>query len=182
MIYDLMKVFRVSANRERGSALNFNKFEEYKLFVEDTARFSERRQSVNNSYVTINSIILTALAFLVKDAGFDRPWQAFAVIPVSLAGAVICWRWVMIINNYKKLVGFRIDQLRIMESDPGMAGCHRMYHKEDVLYPGDAGEKTTTHKALSFSEKEKFLPYIFAALYVTLAISLLGFLIGILFS
>ncbi len=162
--------------------MSFNKFEEYKLFVEDTARFSERRQSVNNSYVTINSIILTALAFLVKDAGFNRPWQAFAVIPVSLAGAVICWRWVMIINNYKKLVDFRIDQLRIVESDPGMAGCHRMYHAEDALYPRDAGGKTLTRKALSFSEKEKFLPYVFAAIYVATAVSLFGFLLGVTFS
>ncbi|MGH9847893.1 MAG: RipA family octameric membrane protein [Blastocatellia bacterium] len=162
--------------------MSFNKFEEYKLFVEDTARFSERRQSVNNSYVTINSIILTALAFLVKDAGFDRPWQAFAVIPVSFAGAIICWRWMMVINNYKKLVDFRINQLRIIESDPDMAGCHRMYHAEDEIYPRNAGGKTITHKALSFSEKEKFLPYLFTTIYVATGVSLFGFLLGKIFS
>lgn len=57
-----------------------NKFEEYKLFVEDTAKFSERRQTVNNTYVAVNSILLSAVSFLVKDAGFEGPWQATAVI------------------------------------------------------------------------------------------------------
>jgi len=37
-----------------------DKFEEYKLFVEDTARFTDRRQTVNNIYVAVNSIILGA--------------------------------------------------------------------------------------------------------------------------
>ena len=35
----------------------FNKFEEYKLFVEDTARLSDRRQTISNIYVTVNSIL-----------------------------------------------------------------------------------------------------------------------------
>jgi hypothetical protein len=32
-----------------GQGSSFDKFDEYKLFVEDTARFSERRQTVNNT-------------------------------------------------------------------------------------------------------------------------------------
>jgi hypothetical protein len=36
----------------------FDKFEEYKLFIEDTARFSERRQTVTKTYITVNSAIL----------------------------------------------------------------------------------------------------------------------------
>jgi hypothetical protein len=50
-----------------GKLDSFDVFEEYKLFVEDTARFTERRQTVNNTYVAVNSIILSAIALLVKD-------------------------------------------------------------------------------------------------------------------
>lgn len=46
----------------------FDKFEEYKFFIDDTARFSERRQKVGSTYVAVNSIILSAIAFLVKDS------------------------------------------------------------------------------------------------------------------
>ena len=35
----------------------FDKFEEYKLFVDDTARFTERRQTVSNIYVGVNSLL-----------------------------------------------------------------------------------------------------------------------------
>ena len=47
------------------------KFDEYKLFVESMDRFSNRRQQISNTYLTVNSIIIGAIAFLVKDAGSD---------------------------------------------------------------------------------------------------------------
>lgn len=52
-----------------GNITNVDKFEEYKLFIEDTARFSERRQNVGSTYIAVNSIILSAIAFPVKDSG-----------------------------------------------------------------------------------------------------------------
>lgn len=114
-----------------------DKFEEYKLFVEDTGRFTERRQTVTNIYVAVNSIILSAIALLVKDAGLAPFWRSFVVILVLMAGIIICLQWDRLILKYKRLVGFRIDQLRAMEDHQDMAGCHRMYHAEDLLYPRD---------------------------------------------
>jgi hypothetical protein len=52
----------------------FDKFEEYKVFIEDTARFAERRQKVGSNCVAVNSIILSAIAFLVKDSGLTDRW------------------------------------------------------------------------------------------------------------
>jgi len=40
------------------------KFEEYKMIIDDSARFSERRQSITNTYITVNSLLLTAIAFM----------------------------------------------------------------------------------------------------------------------
>ena len=34
-------------------AIRMPNLEEYKLFVEDTARFTDRRQSITNLYITI---------------------------------------------------------------------------------------------------------------------------------
>lgn len=143
-----------------------NKFEEYKLFVEDTAKFSERRQTVNNTYVAVNSILLSAVSFLVKDAGFERPWQATAVILTLMAGIVICDHWKRLIHKYKKLVGFRIDQLREMEKSPEMSGCHGMYHFEDKLYPRDEKGHVIKGKGLNFSDREIWLPNIFLTVYM----------------
>ena len=150
-----------------------NKFDEYKLFVEDTARFSERRQTVTNIYVAVNSIILTGISFLVKDAGFIPLWRAFVVMLILTAGSFICLQWGRLINKYKLLVGFRIDQLRLMEEHPDMANSHKMYHAEDFLYPRDPQSQVISGKGLNISDLEKWLPRVFIIVY---SIFFLGFL------
>jgi hypothetical protein len=150
----------------------FNKFEEYKTFVEDTARFSERRQKVTNTYVTVNSIILSAIALLVKDIGLAAQWQAVVVIPLLVTGITICLSWRQLILNYKELVNLRIDRLREMEELKEMEGSLRMYHAEDNLYPRTTqGELKPgkglnfSNKGLNFSDLEHQLPWVFIALY-----------------
>jgi hypothetical protein len=149
-----------------------NKFEEYKLFVEDTARFTDRRQTVSNIYVAVNSIILSAIAFLTKDAGFVPVWRACVVMLVLAAGIVICLQWDQLILKYKRLVGFRINQLRALEDTPEMVGCCRMYYAEDELYPRDKYNQPIPGEGLNFSDRERWLPRVFIAVY---ALFLLGF-------
>ena len=151
-----------------------NKFEEYKLFVEDAARFSERRQTVSNIYVAVNTIILSAIALLVKDAGLDPVWRAFVIVLVLAAGIVICLQWDRLIYKYKELVRFRIEQLRKIEEHPEMANSHRMYHAEDALYPRDAGGNPIPGQSLNISDRERWLPRVFIFVY---ALFLLGFVI-----
>jgi hypothetical protein len=150
----------------------FNKFEEYKTFVEDTARFSERRQKVTNTYVTVNSIILSAIALLVKDIGLAAQWQAVVVIPLLVTGITICLSWRQLILNYKKLINLRIDKLRAMEDLPEMVGNSKMYHAEDELYPRTTQGERKRRKGLNFSDLERQLPLVFLTLYVI-------FLIGV---
>jgi len=159
---------------------NINKFEEYKLFIEDTARFTDRRQTVNNIYVAVNSIILTAIALLVKDAGLNSFWRTLAVMPMLAAGIVICLQWDRLLIKYKKLVGFRINHLRKMENLPEMVGCHRMYHCEDELYPRDMDNQPIPGKGLNFSARERWLPWVFIMLYSLFALFLIGFVIHLL--
>ena len=143
----------------------FDKFEEYKMFIEDTARFSERRQKVGSTYVAVNSIILSAIAFLVKDSGFTGRWQLLVVLPLLIAGMTICLSWRQLILNYKKLVNLRIDRLRAMEELPEMEGSSQMYHAEDDLYPRSGQGERKRRKGLNFSDLERQLPWVFIALY-----------------
>jgi hypothetical protein len=157
---------------EEGEISSVGKFEEYKLFIEDTARFSERRQKVGSTYVAVNSIILGAIAFLVKDSGLTGRWQLLVVIPLLAAGITICLSWRQLILNYKKLVNLRTDRLRAMEELKVMEGSLRMYHAEDNLYPRTTqGELKPgkglnfSNKGLNFSDLERQLPWVFIALY-----------------
>src|SRR5688572_1509136 len=101
-----------------------NKFDEYKLFVDDTARFAERRQTVRSTYVVVNSVLLSAIALAVGDSGLSGRWQALVAVPLLIAGIAICWSWRQLILDYKKLIGLRIDKLREMETE--LDGSSRM--------------------------------------------------------
>jgi len=65
-----------------------DKFEEYKLFVEDSARFTERRQAISNTYVTVNSLLLAAIGLLIKDLGARGIWTLLLLLPLVVAGVL----------------------------------------------------------------------------------------------
>lgn len=145
-----------------------DKFQEYKLFIEDTARFSERRQTVTNTYISVNSALIGLIIFLVKDAGLTDWWLVAAMMPLIIAGIVICSFWYRLLESYKKLLDFRFKQLEAMEKAPAMKGCHQMYVKEAGRFYRNAPPK----QRLGFSRIEMRLPLLFIALYALTAIGL----------
>ena len=142
------------------------KFEEYKLFVEDTARFTYRRQMVSNIYVAVNSIILSAVAFLGKDANLAPVWQSFVILLVLSAGIVICLQWERLLYRYRELGRLRFRLLREMEATAEMEGCAMMYHAEDALYPRDDQGQVLPGQGLNISDRERWLPWVFITVYV----------------
>ena len=141
----------------------FDKFEEYKLFVGDTARFTERRQTVSNIYVGVNSLLLAAIGLLIKDLGARCLWTLVLPLPLITAGIAVSLWWRQLIRKYKKLVGLRISTLREMEDE--MPESVKMYHGEDKLYPRDKDGKMIPGKGLNFSDLEARLPLLFVVLY-----------------
>ena len=156
-----------------------NKFEEYKLFVEDTARFTDRRQMVTNIYVAVNTILLSAVALLVKDAGLENWAVALAVIAILIGGTAVCLFWRQLIHKYKALVGLRIRELRRMEESPELDGCHQMYHVEDELYPRDERGEMIKGRGLNISDLERRLPWVFIVLYVVFGAGIVAWLLDL---
>ena len=145
-----------------------DKFEEYKLFVEDTARFTDRRQMVSNIYVAVNAVLVAGIGITVKDGDITSMLKFLLVVPILAAGFVVSLRWILLIRKYKVLVGLRMDELREMEDHEAMEGCHRMYHAEDRLYPRDRSGRTIPGQGLNFSDLETVLPQVFLCVYVFL--------------
>ena len=131
--------------------------------MNDTARFSERRQTVSNIYVGVNSLLLVAIGLLIKDLAARAPWTSLLPLPLVVAGILVCLWWRQLIRKYKALVGLRIDRLRKMEED--LPESARMYHAEDELYPRDAKGAMVPGKGLNFSDLEARLPMLFIVLY-----------------
>lgn len=147
---------------------NINKFDEYKLFIEDTAKFTERRQNISNLYVTVHSLLLAAIVFAVKDSQADQIWMLILPMPIVIAGIYVSRWWGQLILKYKLLVGLRITMLREMEEATELAGLKNMYHAEDELYPRNPDGTMVEGEGLNFSDLEAKLPKIFIALYSAL--------------
>lgn len=146
----------------------FPKFDEYRLFIDDTARFSERRQNVGNTFVAVNSLLLTAIAFLVKDSGVRDYGLMVTILPIPLvvAGVLVCIWWRQIILKYKELIRLRMRELQAMESLPEMHGCQEIYHKEnEELYKRNTAGVPLPLGRLNFSDLESRLPILFMFLY-----------------
>jgi hypothetical protein len=134
-------------------------FDEYKLFVEDTGRTSDRRQTVNNIYLSVNSVLLGAVAILVQQGQLRSFLFLVVEIFIAIAGYFICNDWRKLITQYRKLLAFRFEQLRGLEAT--MPGSTKMYSKESEYKPlGFAGDKQ------GFFSIEIKLPTIFQVLYV----------------
>lgn len=158
----------MAENEEKISPVKFN---EYKTIVEDTARFTDRRQNASNLYVTVNSLLLTAIAFIVKDANLKQIWILFFSIPLVVAGIYVSSWWKQLLDKYKKLNKVRFDILWEMEEKDELEGIEKIYHREDELYPRDEHGNIIQGEGLNFSDLENKLPTLFITLYI---IALIG--------
>ena len=140
-----------------------DKFAEYALIIEDTARFTERRQTISNNYVAINSLVLAGLGVLIKDVGMQGPWVLLLPLPLVAAGIAVSLWWEHLILRNKALVRLRMKVLYEMEAR--LPGAEMIYHREDELYPRDSTGQLIQQSTTSFSDLEVRLPQLFLLLY-----------------
>lgn len=146
--------------------------DEYKLFVDDTARFSDRRQTISNFYLTVNSVLLVAIGLLAKDLGAKSVLNLLLPLPLVVAGVAACLWWRELIGKYKALIKLRINKLREMETE--IPDSVQMYHAEDELYPRNETDNLIPGTGLNISDIEKRLPHLFAVLYAIYGVVLVG--------
>lgn len=104
-------------------------WDEYKMFVEDTQRLSDRRQAANNIYLSVNSLLLGAVALLVQLGGLNQPVFLPIVILIAIAGFFICRDWLRLLLTYRQLLNLRFSVLK--EREKSFTGSFTMYHVED---------------------------------------------------
>jgi hypothetical protein len=143
------------------------KFEEYKFLSESTQFLTERRQAASQTYLAINTAIITVLAFLVKDAGLKSWGLVLVCLPLFAVGVLACLVWQRMIENYRSLINWRYEQLMALERDPGLSGSHQLYNKERAEYLG-----TSSRRSFGFSGLEKQVPFLVLILYIVFALGM----------
>jgi hypothetical protein len=135
-------------------------FQQYKLYVEMMDKVSERRNTANSFFVSANSLLITILAGIIAvDREIDRTvWLA---IP-AIAGFLIAFNWVRIIQSYRDLNTHKFTIIHALEKRLPV----RMYDAEwQVAEQG----KTSSYRPLS--HVERWIPYIFMVLYALIAVA-----------
>ena len=93
------------AVKEKDYGNDFKKhlLEQYKLYVEMADRISSRRSKANTFFLSVNTLLVTAIGVLSKlESGFET-LNLWWVLTTSFAGILFCWAWLSIINSYRQL-------------------------------------------------------------------------------
>jgi hypothetical protein len=148
-----------------------NKFDEYKFFAESTQYLSDKRQNATKTYISVNLAVFTVLAFLIQDVDIKGWVLIFAISPLFLVGASVCYIWHKTLTQYKDLIGWRYGQL--MEMEQKIPDSHQMYIKEweDFFKLRQGKEK------FGYSRLEVWVPKILLLLYIGFAVCLIFFTI-----
>ncbi len=125
-------------------------FEQYKLYVEMMDKVSERRHQTNSFFLTVNTVVISALASI---SGLTIKW---VIIP-SIAGIVFSISWFYLIESYKQLNAGKFEVIHLLETRMPA----RLYFAEwEFLQHGDG------KKYRPFTNIERYVPWTFALLYL----------------
>ena len=136
-------------------------------------RISQRRQSANSFFLTINTVLLAFLGLVTKagpgttsgpsvirNVASNAPllW----ILAVSLAGLILCYFWYRLVCSYKGLNSGKFKVIHAME-----------HHLPVAPYDAEweaVGRGKDPSLYLPFTNIETRIPRVFAALYVGFAI------------
>ena len=125
----------------------------YKLAVEMADRVSARRATANAFFLTVN----TALLAFVSSGSLDMLWL------VALAGIALSGTWWMLLKSYRDLNRAKFGIITKMENNLEVKvfgeEWERLNEERSENWPGKYAE---------FGTVERFVPLIFAALYVAI--------------
>lgn len=99
---------------EYGTEFRSHLLEQYKLYLSLADKVSERRQTANTFFLTVNSAIIAALGLTFPtDLTYVR--QHWFIIGGAL-GTLLCISWMVMLRSYKKLNAAKFLVVHALES------------------------------------------------------------------
>jgi hypothetical protein len=142
-----------------------NLFEQYQLFVEETARISDRRHSTSNLFLSVNSVLVGAVALLIQQSGGKgSSLLLFLAFLLVAAGTILCVLWMQFLLKYAQRLRQRFTFLSNLEkANPSL--LLRVYSNADL-------------RSDSFSHLEARIPVVFLATYTVAVVGTLVIVFG----
>lgn len=146
--------------KEYGEKYNQHLLEQYKLYVEMADRVSSRRSKANTFFLSVNTLLVTAIGILTELGSSFVSLNLWWVLVTSLAGILFCWTWLNTISSYGQLNSGKFKIINTIEQKLPLA----MYKAEWAYLKPKRGvsryEQLTT--------VELWVPRIFALIYSVL--------------
>ena len=144
------------AFEELGEEDRITTFEIYKFMVEMADRVSQRRQAANNFYLSVNTALIGAAAYISSSnsTGDSQVWW------VSVAGIPISYLWLRNIHSYKYLNSCKFKIINQIEKALPLAP----YSVEGKLL--ECGTAQSNYRP--FHKVERKVPIVFLSMHVLL--------------
>ncbi len=137
-------------------------FEQYKIYIAGMEKISDRRESANRHFVTINSALLVLAGLVIQ---YAHSQQALLLLGLCGLGVVISAIFWLLINSYKQLNTAKFTMLHEIEAKLPI----QLYKTEWKIL----GEGKDRKKYYPFSHVESLIPLVFGLAYIVMGLVVL---------
>lgn len=146
--------------KEYGKEYNQHLLDQYVLYVEMADRVSSRRSKANAFFLSVNTLLVTAVGILAELGADFASLNLWWVLVTSFAGVLFCWTWLSIISSYKQLNSGKFKIINTIEKKLPL----EMYNAEWTYLKPKKGVSRYTQLTVV----ERWVPRIFGMLYLVL--------------
>lgn len=127
----------------------------YKIYLSMADKISERRQSSNSFFLTINTVVIGLVSYL--QLGQNGKTGSIFFLMISIAGMIICYMWYRLVLSYQQINSGKFKVVHIIEQNLPLAPYDAEW---DILGRGE-----DSSKYLPFTHIEKYVPWVFFGLH-----------------
>jgi len=168
-------------------------FKEYQTVAEDTAKLSDRRQTVGDLFLGINSLFLAAIGFVAISGHLTSWWAVFICSAIMIITLLINSIWFRLIGRYRNLINLRIHYLQALERQLQESGmftsvamavegskepvhiARGIYLIENSFTQYKKGPKVGFYRL----ERQLVIVFMFAYVLLTVAVAVLTYLVSL---
>ena len=137
-------------------------FEQYRMLVETSERLVARRQTVNAFFLSVHTLLLSAIGFNFQPAFSGSGWTGplAAVVGLCIAGMLVAYTWRRMVSSFRQLNAGKFAVIEQLERHLPAA----MFKAEWVAL----GEGRDKRKYVPFTRTEERLTVGFGVAYLAL--------------
>jgi hypothetical protein len=145
------------SENEYGESYRDHVIEIYKMYVEMADKISERRQSANSFFLTLNSAIVALVGYVNLSQGSTPTPSSFFWL-VAISGMVLSFLWYRLIRSYKDINSGKFKVIHVIEQQLPL----RPYDAEWTAL--GRGEDPKLY--LPFTHIEIYVPWVFFLIHL----------------